>query len=290
MSSAKKRLDQVSHHMSHASDQLASEPLSILCEVKEYRPGHHVATITLGDPESKLNLMSSRLFDELTQHCRKLSQDPKLRAVVLTGHPDSKEPAFVGGAEMEEVRSLSTAEDAGAYVTKVHDACAAVRDLPVPVLARVHGLAIGAGVQLMASCDLRIASKPSKFAMPEAKVGLPSAIETALLPGLIGWGNTRRLLYLAEVWSADQARDRGLVEQVVRDEAELDKTVDEWVGKIVDMPPENMRRQKKLVALWERFTVQDGILAGVDTMKATFGDGGKETQAYMRKFLHKSGK
>ncbi|KAF2208410.1 hypothetical protein CERZMDRAFT_49438 [Cercospora zeae-maydis SCOH1-5] len=276
--------------MTHAPEQPADEPSGVLCEIKEYRSGHNVATVTLGDPKSKLNLMSSRLFDELTQHCRTLSKDSRLRAVVLTGHPNSKKPAFVGGAEMEEVRSLSTAEEAGAYVTKVHNACAAVRDLPVPVIARVHGLAIGAGIQLMASCDLRIASKLSKFAMPEAKVGLPSAIETALLPSLIGWGSTRRLLYLAEVLSADQARDWGLVEQVVQDKAELDSTVDEWVGRIVDMPPENMRRQKKLVALWERSTVQDGILAGVETMKETFVDGGKETQAYMRKFLHKSEK
>ncbi|GIZ47889.1 hypothetical protein CKM354_001096800 [Cercospora kikuchii] len=289
MSSAKKRLDQVSDHLNEGSAQRANEPPGVLCEVKEHEPGHNVATLILGDP-NKLNLMSSRLFHELTQHCRTLSKDEKLRAVILTGNPGSKKPAFVGGAELSEVSSLSTAEEAGAYVTRTMDACAAVSALPVPVIARVHGLAIGAGVQLMASCDLRVASKTSRFAMPEAKVGLPSAIQTALLPGLIGWGNTRRLLYLAEVLSAEKAREWGLVEEVVQDEAELDSVVDEWVKKIIDMPPDNMRRQKKLVTLWQQSTVQEGILAGVDAMRETFVDGGKETQAHMRKFLHKSEK
>lgn len=69
--------------------------------------------------------------------------------------------------------------------------------------------------------------------MPEVKIGLPSVVEAALMPGLIGMGRTRRLMYLAENISADRAEDWGLVEKVVADEAELDHAVDEWVDMIV---------------------------------------------------------
>jgi enoyl-CoA hydratase/carnithine racemase len=237
-----------------------------------------------------MNLMSGQLFEELTRHCQKLSTHDNLRAVVLTGASlggYSSKPAFVGGAELGEVNDLSSPKEAETYIRKCHDACAAVKGLPVPTIARVHGLAIGAGVQLMASCDLRIATRPSRFGMPEAKVGLPSAIQTAFLPGLIGWGRTRRLLYLAEILSADQAETWGLVEKVVSDEVELDRAVYEWVGKIVDMPPQNMRRQKQLVTTWEQSTVQDGILAGIETMKNTFMNGGIEAKSEMHRFLHK---
>ena len=140
----------------------------------------------------------------------------------------------------------------------------------------------------MTACDLRIATKDSVFGMPEVKVGIPSVVEAALLPGLIGMGRTRRLLYLAENIDAVEAERWGLVEKVVEGEAALDKAVDEWVVKIIQMGPKAIRSQKRLMQTWENCTVDDGISAGVDAFAEAYADGGKEPRRLMGQFVNRS--
>src|SRR5690606_40146510 len=70
--------------------------------------------------------------------------------------------------------------------------CDAVRRLPVPVIARIQGFTLGAGLELVAACDLRIAAASARFGMPEVRLGIPSVVEAALLPGLVGWGQIGR--------------------------------------------------------------------------------------------------
>ena len=85
----------------------------------------------------------------------------------------------------------------------------------MPVIARVNGYALGAGLEVAAACDLRIASSNAVFGMPEVKVGIPSVVEAALLPGLIGWSRTRELLLWGENIDAQTALAWGLVDYVV---------------------------------------------------------------------------
>ena len=88
---------------------------------------------------------------------------------------------------------------------KIHLACKALRGLPVPVIACVNGHALGAGLEIMRACDLRICIAGSVFGMPQVKVGILSVVEAALLPSLIGMSRTRRFLYLAENIDAGEA-------------------------------------------------------------------------------------
>ena len=110
-------------------------------------------------------------------------------------------------------RSIPSAREG--FITLVHRTCNALRELPVPVIARINGYALGAGLEVAAACDLRIASSNAVFGMPEVKVGIPSVVEAALLPGLIGWGRTRELLLWGENIDAQTALAWGFVEQVV---------------------------------------------------------------------------
>ncbi|KAF2160816.1 hypothetical protein M409DRAFT_70141 [Zasmidium cellare ATCC 36951] len=277
MASTNKRLEQ------HASPS----PPDVICKTREHTPGHNVATITFSNP-TKLNVASHHLLQKLIDICQDLSKDDKLRAVVFTGAPPptaSKAPAFIGGADIQELSKLSSSSQARTYILHVHNACAAIAALPVPVIARMHGFALGAGLELMSSCDLKLATKVSKFGMPEAKIGLPSVVEAALFPSLIGAGRTKRLVYLAEILSADTAEDWGLIERVVDDVPALDRAVDEWVGMIVKMGPGCMRLQKRLVKKWENSTLQEGIWAGVEALEETYADGGKEAKEYMKPLL-----
>lgn len=285
MSSAKTRLEQISEQVR----QSQSTAPDLLCTTQEHSPGNNVATIVFSNP-TKLNVASAPLLDKLIQTCHDLSKDSKLRAVVLTGAPPPdpiKTPAFIGGADVQELNRLSNSDEAKAYITRVHKACEALQDVPVPVIARVHGYALGAGLELMAACDLRLATKASKFGMPEVKIGLPSVAEAALFPGLIGVGRTQRLLYLGENIPGEMAEQWGLIERVVDDEVALDRAVDEWVGMLVSMGPQCIRNQKSLMGKWAKGTLQEGILAGVDALGDAYADGGKEAKEYMKPFLGK---
>lgn len=261
---------------------------SVTSEVKAHGPGNHIATIVVSNP-SKLNIVNSAILDELVARCQELSQDHSLRAVVLTGGDTAsgKAPSFIGGADITEMHSLRSPDEARAFITRIHLACKALRDIPVPVIARINGFALGAGLEIMAACDLRIATEASVVGMPEVKIGIPSVVEAALLPGLIGMGRTRRLLYLAENIKAREAERWGLVEKVVKDEMELEQSVDDWVARIAEMGPKAIRDQKRLMQTWENVSTDDGIMAGVDAFADAFEDGGIEPHEMMSKFVNR---
>lgn len=240
-------------------------------DVRQHSPGHNVATLTLSNPR-KLNIVSISLQDQLIQCCQELSKDDDLRVVILTGGEtaEGKASSFIGGADIRELHDVSDPEQARMFITRIHNTCTALRDLPVPVIARIDGFCLGAGLEIMAACDLRLATKNSVFGMPEVKIGIASVVEAALLPGLVGMGRARRLCYLAENITAAEAERWGLVEKVVDNEAALNQAVDDWVGKIAGMGPKSIRAQKRLMQKWENSTVDEGILAGVDTYASAY--------------------
>src|SRR5204863_7054962 len=134
------------------------------------------------------------LMTEIVEAVGALAGDPQLPLVVLRG---AGERAFVGGADVGEIAALSHTT-ARSFITLVHRCCDAFRRLPVPVIARIDGWALGAGLELACACDLRVASGRAQFAMPEVRIGIPSVVEAALLPKLIGHGRARRLLLTGE--------------------------------------------------------------------------------------------
>jgi enoyl-CoA hydratase/carnithine racemase len=139
------------------------------------------------------------------------------------------------------------------------------RELPVPVIARIQGPCFGAGLELAAACDMRVAADKALFGMPEVKLGVPSVVEAALLPQLIGWGKTRWMVYTGENIDAATAQTWGLVEKVV-DAGALDDAVEEWVAAIVESGPRAIRLQKELVRSWESMPVTDAIQEGIRCM------------------------
>ncbi|KAK5153319.1 hypothetical protein LTS14_007488 [Recurvomyces mirabilis] len=250
--------------------------------------GGNTATITISNP-SKLNIVNIELLQDLADQCQELSKDTSLRVVILTGGPtnEGKAPSFIGGMDIAEMHQLSSPAAARELITHVHKACKALRDLPVPVIARVDGFCLGAGLEIMAACDLRICTEGSTFGMPEVKIGIPSVVEAALLPSLIGIGRTRRLLYLAENIDAPKAERWGLVESVVRSKSELDDAVADWSGKIAQMGPLAIRSQKRLMQKWENCTVDEGVQAGVEAFAEAFEDGGEEPRQLMARFVNR---
>jgi enoyl-CoA hydratase/carnithine racemase len=194
-----------------------------------------------------------------------LADDPNLRLLIVTGEGNR---AFMGGANLHELGALNPTK-ARDFLKLVHGMCKVVRDLPVPVIARVNGFCLGAGLELMAACDLHIASDNAVFGMPEVKIGLPSVVEAALLPQLIGWGRTKLLVYTGDNVDARTALDWGLVEKVVP-AAELDAALGVWVNSIVESGPKAIRLQKELVREWEAMPVNEAIEAGIRSIQRAY--------------------
>ena len=217
------------------------------------------------DYQARLNILNTELIGQLTAAVRSLAGIERLRVVVLTGAGDR---AFIGGADLNEMAALDK-QSARAFISLLHEACVALRDLPVPVIARIDGYCLGAGLEIAAACDLRAASHQSTFGMPEVRVGIPSVIEAALLPRLIGWGKAAELIYTGEPISAAEALDCGLVERVVpRDQ--LDQAVERWAEAIIRGGPGAVRLQKALMREWERLPLDQAIERGIKSFVAAY--------------------
>ena len=228
------------------------------------RPGGSIAYLAV-DNRAKLNILDRALMSEFIATVDALAAREELRALVLTGAGDK---AFIGGASIPEMAALDR-DSAKSFITLVHRTCDCLRRLPVPVIARIDGYALGAGLEVAVSCDLRVASIRAKFGMPEVKVGIPSVVEAALVPRLIGLGRASRLLLLGETIDADTALRWGLIERVVAPEA-LDGEVETIVTALLAAGPQAVRRQKALMREWEKLPLDAAIAAGIDAFVQAF--------------------
>jgi enoyl-CoA hydratase len=245
---------------------------------RDARPHGVVAYVTI-DRARRLNAMNGALMTEFTGAMADLAADAALRAVVLSGAGDK---AFTAGADINEMAKIESAAQARAFITALHQCCEAIRELPVPVIARIHGYCFGGGLEIAAACDVRIAAATATFGMQEVKIGIPSVIEAALLPTLVGWGRAREIMYLGETFGAEKAREWGLVEHVVPASA-LDAAVEDWIGKLLTSAPGAVRLQKRLIRQWEELPLAAAVQAGVAMFAAAYES--DEPAVAMREFL-----
>lgn len=203
-----------------------------------------VAYVFLNRPQ-KANALDSAHLEALCRSFQALETDTRgeLRVVVLGGHGS----AFCGGADVKEMAALDPST-ARIFIEKIHFVCKAIRQLPMPVVARLHGAVIGAGLEIAAACDLRIAAEGTRFLMPEVRLGIPSVVEAALLPRLIGNGRAAWLVLTGEAIDARRAYEWGLVEEVSTD---LDQSAAKVVEHLLAGDREALRVQKELLQMWE---------------------------------------
>ena len=238
-----------------------------------------IAYVTVNNPDER-NALGKEGKEALIAAFRELARDDTLRAAVLTG---AGERSFIAGAHIDQM-AQATLEEAEDISTKTHLACDAIRRLPVPVIARVNGYCLGAGMELAASCDMRVGVDTAKFGMPEVRFGIPSGMEACLLPGLIGWGKTRELVYTGDLIDAQEAFRCGFLDRLVS-AGELDAAVGRWVTSILSAGPRAIRLQKRLVQDWERMALSDAVKQGIAAMvEARRTD---EPQRLMRAFAER---
>jgi enoyl-CoA hydratase/carnithine racemase len=184
-----------------------------------------VATITLNRPD-KRNAINQEMRDGLAGALAELDGEPEIRVVVLTGAG----PAFCAGVD------LSEGAPAGAPADRPPVA-APLWQFRKPAVAALNGVAVGGGLELALSCDIRIAARGARFGLTEARIGsLPGSAGTQLLPRVVGPGNAAWMLFTGELVDAQRALTMGLVSEVVADE-ELAAASSELAGRMAQNAP-----------------------------------------------------
>ena len=175
-----------------------------------YEERSGVATITLSRPD-KANAMTQAMADELHRHCGQADADASVRVVVLTGEGRH----FSAGSDLS---SLELFESPWDYRNRV-DYCDAVLALRKPAIAMVNGAALGGGLEMALSCDIRVASATARFGAPEVKLGwVGGGGASQLLPRLCGYGNAAVILLTGDPVDAEEAHRLGLVQLVAAPE------------------------------------------------------------------------
>jgi len=211
-----------------------------------------------------LNLFEPTLIRAVRESFDALAADRATRVAVIVGNGR----AFTAGMDVRVLRDLDVAR-ARELIVALHDAIAAVHRAPFPVIAAVHGPCLGAGFELALACDLRVAATSASFGLPEVRVGVPSVIQAALLPPMVGPGRAAEMLLTGAPITAATALDWGLVNRVVADD-QLRATAEEVAASILAAGPEAVRIQKELIVRWRERDLPTAVRDGVNAFAAAY--------------------
>jgi len=229
-----------------------------------YELTESVASITLNRRETG-NIINEELAQELRDICRQINEDETIRAIVITG---AGTEAFCLGNELEHY-SLSQ-RNTSLSVTEAENLIAryslspAITNISCPIVAAINGNAFGQGLELVLSCDIRIASNTASFGFPNITCGLlPIDGGTQRLPRLIGKGKSLEILLTGETVNAKEALEMGLVNKIVPP-GELTSAVDQIVKKIKKKAPIALKYAKEAVIKGLDLTLEQGLRLEAD--------------------------
>lgn len=247
-------------------------------ELKDH--GNGVVSLHLARPD-KRNALNSEMVLALQDAGRSLAQNDELRVVVLEGSGDR---VFSAGADINELSGLNP-DTARAFITNLYQAIEAIRNIPVPVICKIQGACIGGAMELAAACDLRITSINATFCMPEVRVGIPSVIQAALLPRLMGKGRADWMVLSGDVIDAGTAYEWGFIEKCVEPD-QLNSTTEDAVQSILSSAPQAVRTQKHLCRGWDDQSTDTAIGVSIDAFAASYQS--SEPADYLAKMTKKT--
>jgi 2-(1,2-epoxy-1,2-dihydrophenyl)acetyl-CoA isomerase len=201
---------------------------------------HGLATLTLNAPD-KLNAVSRKMIAEIKQAWEEIGADGSVRAVLLTGNGRG----FCAGADLSDPDRKNDADSGSALDKFFNPVIRTMRTLPKPIVAAVNGVAAGVGMSFAMAADIAIAAKSASFLQAFARIGLlPDGGSTWFLPRLVGEQRARALAMLAPQISAEQAKQWGLIWDVV-DDAQLMPTATELAHRLANGPTQSLARIKE---------------------------------------------
>lgn len=212
-----------------------------------------IVTITLRRPERK-NAIDQAMWDELLAEFRTIAEDDTIRAVVLTGAGGE----FCSGADVSGTGGGPTRHQL-ANMRSVGDVCLALYRLPQPTIAKVRGVAVGAGLNMALVCDLVVADETARFSEIFARRGLTIDFGGSwVLPRRVGMHRAKEMALLADILDANQAEEIGLVNRVVAAD-QLDEFVADWAGRLAAGPPIALAMTKRLLNNSMAVTLEEAL-------------------------------
>ena len=217
-----------------------------------------VGTVIIDNPERR-NAMTADMYAAVPDAVESILSDPATRAVILRGAGDE---AFGAGSDISEFSDRRIGEAAGSYDAAEHLAWRALAGIPLPVIAAIHGPCMGGGIAMALHADIRLAAEDATFSVPPARLGIAFPHEAVeRLVRLVGPAHAKLLLYTAEVIDAEQAREIGLVQEVVT-KTQLDDRVADLARAIGGLAPLTQRAAKLSVdALYDEALTDDAATA-----------------------------
>jgi enoyl-CoA hydratase/carnithine racemase len=222
-----------------------------------------VVTITLSRPEKK-NAINGQMWDDLEGVIDQIARSTTDRAVVLTGANGE----FCSGADVSAMAPARPGGDAASGPPPMHqlgsmrrvgDVCLAMYRLPQPTIAKVRGVAVGAGLNMALVCDLVVAGHTARFSEIFARRGLSIDFGGSwILPRRVGMHRAKELALLADIIDAHEAEAIGLVNRVLPDD-ELDAFVDGWAGRLAAGPPIALAMTKRLLNNSLNVTLEEAL-------------------------------
>ncbi|MEZ5182935.1 MAG: enoyl-CoA hydratase-related protein [Acidimicrobiales bacterium] len=235
-----------------------------------------VATLTLSNPRRK-NAITPPMWGELTEAFRWMAHDDTVRAVVVTGEGDD----FCSGADLSDGPKVH----ATAYMRYLNEGPLALHSLAKPTIARVDGIAAGAGLNLALGCDLIVASDRARFSEIFARRALSIDYGGSwLLPRRVGLGKAKELALLADIVDAAEAQRIGLVNKVVP-VGELDAAVGAWAARLAAGPPIALAQTKAMLDASSEMSLAQALEAEAAAQAVNFGT--KDTAEAIQAFLQK---
>ena len=225
----------------------------------------HVATVWLNRP-NKRNAMTDTVFRRLTTLFRGLDQDRNVRAIVLA----AKGKSFCAGLDLTSLSQMphmdmmeQTARNRMDLLGVVRDwqeGISAVETCRKPVIAAIHGACVGAGLDLAAACDIRLASQDAFFSLREAAMAITADLGSLQrLPRIIGEGFTREMAYTAGDYTAEQAFSMRLLNRVVDSQEALLKAAQELAAQIAAQSPLAVQSSKETLNFSRDNTIEEGL-------------------------------
>jgi len=207
-----------------------------------YEKEDEIATITINRPKA-LNALNKQAVQEISSRLDEAEDDETVKVIVITGAGDK---GFCVGLDLKSVRGISAVDGMnlslrGQKLTKK------IEELRKPVIAAINGYALGGGLEMAMSCDLRIASENARMGQTELNVGLiPGWGGTQRLPRLVGRAMAKELIFTAKMIDAKTAKQLGLLNEVVPPD-ELKSAVKKFAAELLTKPPVGLQLAKQLI-------------------------------------------
>ncbi|MGM0940303.1 MAG: enoyl-CoA hydratase [Bacillota bacterium] len=240
---------------------------------------NHIAYLTIKSPPA--NALSSTLLSDLSTRLDQIEEDISVKAIILRG--DGK--FFSAGADIKEFTSLQAASDYELLAKKGQELFDRIEHFSVPVIAAIHGAALGGGLELSMACHMRIVTENAKLGLPELTLGIiPGFAGTQRLPQYVGTAKAYEMILSGEPISGKEAYSLGLANKVV-DEDMLEQEVRQLAEKVIIKSKPTINHVMQLIP----FAKTGNFASGVDAEAKAFGqifgtDDAKEgVQAFVEK-------